>query len=155
MMLEYRTNPPTEINQSKVVMIKDYLNQKSTDLRTGQVQPMPYPVSDVIQFFTEDDTKITIRPSGTEPKIKFYVSVKGDDEADADTHPERNKVLNCLGSPFEPTVDIGGDVELAPGDTLLLCTDGVWSALPETALVALLSADSVLASFSSAGWQRR
>lgn len=78
MMLEYRTNPPTEINQSKVVMIKDYLNQKSTDLRTGQVQPMPYPVSDVIQFFTEDDTKITIRPSGTEPKIKFYFSAKMD-----------------------------------------------------------------------------
>jgi len=79
-------------------------------------------------------------------KVQSLIDLGQIDEADADTHPERNKVLNCLGSPFEPTVDIGGDVELAPGDTLLLCTDGVWSALPETALVALLSADSVLAS---------
>ena len=78
MMTQYRTNPPTEINKSKVVMIKDYLNQKSTDLRTGKVYPIDQPVSDVIQFFTEDDTKITIRPSGTEPKIKFYFSAKMD-----------------------------------------------------------------------------
>lgn len=78
MMTQYRTNPPTEINKSKVVMIKDYLNQKSTDLRTGKVYPIDQPISDVIQFFTEDDTKITIRPSGTEPKIKFYFSAKMD-----------------------------------------------------------------------------
>jgi protein phosphatase len=79
-------------------------------------------------------------------KVQSLIDLGQIDPADADTHPERNKVLNCLGSPFEPTIDLGGDVVLAPGDTLLLCTDGVWSALPEAALLALLSADSVLAS---------
>ncbi len=68
----------------------------------------------------------------------------GPDEGD--THPERNKVLNCLGSPFEPTVDLGGDVALQPGDTLLLCSDGVWSALPEAVLIERLAAEPVLAS---------
>src|SRR5690606_11842030 len=53
---------------------------------------------------------------------------------------------NCLGSPFAPTVDLGGDVALKPGDTLMLCSDGVWSALTESALVAQLSADTVLES---------
>jgi len=49
-------------------------------------------------------------------------------------HPERNKVLNCLGSPFEPTIEIAPDVDLQPGDTLLLCSDGLWSAIPEAEL---------------------
>ena len=66
------------------------------------------------------------------------------DPRDADTHPERNKVLNCLGSPFEPSIDIGSAGELSPGDTLLLCSDGVWSALNEAELLDHLSADSVL-----------
>lgn len=79
-------------------------------------------------------------------KVQSLIDLGQIDPAEADVHPERNKVLNCLGSPFEPTIDLGGDVAIDPGDTLLLCTDGVWSALPERALVALLSADSVLAS---------
>lgn len=79
-------------------------------------------------------------------KVQNLIDLGQIDAAQADTHPERNKVLNCLGSPFEPTVDIGGDVALKPGDTLMLCSDGVWSALPEPALVAQLSAEPVLAS---------
>jgi len=79
-------------------------------------------------------------------KVQSLIDLGQIDPADADTHPERNKVLNCLGSPFEPTIDLGGDVGIEAGDTLLLCTDGVWSALPETAMIALLSAESVIAS---------
>src|SRR5690606_4005775 len=79
-------------------------------------------------------------------KVQNLIDLGQIDEAEGDTHPERNKVLNCLGSPFEPTVDLGGDVALKPGDTLMLCSDGVWSALTESALVAQLSADTVLES---------
>jgi len=82
-------------------------------------------------------------------KVQNLIDLGQLDPGDADTHPERNKVLNCLGSPFEPTIDLGGDVALKPGDTLLLCSDGVWSALPEAALATLLSSDSVLASVPS------
>ena len=79
-------------------------------------------------------------------KVQNLIDLGQIEPAEADTHPERNKVLNCLGSPFEPTVDPGGDVALEPGDTLMLCTDGVWSALREPALVAQLAGDTVLAS---------
>lgn len=63
---------------------------------------------------------------------------------EADGHPERNKVLNCLGSPFEPTIEMGGPQALVPGDTLLLCSDGVWGPLTDAGLVATLGADSAL-----------
>ncbi len=63
-----------------------------------------------------------------------------------ENHPERNKVLNCLGSPFEPTVEIGQGVSLRPGDTLMLCSDGVWGALPEEELLRTLDGMSVLRS---------
>ncbi|HLT25823.1 MAG TPA: PP2C family serine/threonine-protein phosphatase [Zeimonas sp.] len=78
-------------------------------------------------------------------KVQNLIDLGQIDEAEAEAHPERNKVLNCLGSPFEPTVDLGGDVVLRPGDTLMLCTDGVWSALTEPVLVEHLSAEPVLA----------
>ncbi|MGE0806138.1 MAG: PP2C family serine/threonine-protein phosphatase [Burkholderiaceae bacterium] len=77
-------------------------------------------------------------------KVQQMIDLGQIDPADADTHPERNKVLNCLGSPFEPSIDIGTAGELAPGDTLLLCSDGVWSALAEPTLLEHLSAESVL-----------
>jgi len=60
-------------------------------------------------------------------------------------HPERNKVLNCLGSPFEPTIEIGGGVDLLPGDLLLLCSDGLWSCIPEAALCSRLAEGPVSA----------
>lgn len=55
-----------------------------------------------------------------------------------ETHPERNKVLNCLGSPFEPTIEIDGAHALERGDRILLCSDGVWSGLPEDQLSQML-----------------
>jgi protein phosphatase len=77
-------------------------------------------------------------------KVQNLIDLGMIEESDSLSHPERNKVLNCLGSPFEPTVEQGGNVALDAGDTLLLCSDGVWSALPEDELVEQLSIESVL-----------
>jgi len=63
-----------------------------------------------------------------------------------ENHPERNKVLNCLGSPFEPTIEISQGVPLQPGDTLMLCSDGIWGALSEDELLRTLDGMSVLRS---------
>ncbi len=75
MMQNFRTNPPMEINGSKVQLIKDYKLQLSKNFAEKKEDKIDLPVSDVLQFFLEDGTKITMRPSGTEPKIKFYFSV--------------------------------------------------------------------------------
>ena len=75
MMEGYRKQPPTEIAGSKVVTLLDYQLQVSTNLETGVQTKIQLPKSNVLQFVTEDDTKISARPSGTEPKIKFYFSV--------------------------------------------------------------------------------
>ncbi len=77
MMAKFRNTPPTEIVGEKVVEIRDYKTLEAKDLLTGKVTPINLPKSDVLQFFTETGSKISIRPSGTEPKIKFYFSMKG------------------------------------------------------------------------------
>lgn len=77
MMKDYRTNPPTFIDGEKVVRIKDYKLHEDVNLLTGEKQTLDLPSSNVLQFFTEKGNKITVRPSGTEPKIKFYFGVKG------------------------------------------------------------------------------
>ncbi len=78
MMDNYRLNPPKSINGSKVVCVKDYQLQQSKNISTGDTEVIELPKSNVIQLFTEDGSKITMRPSGTEPKIKFYFGVKGE-----------------------------------------------------------------------------
>ena len=75
MMEGYRKQPPTEIAGMKVVTLLDYQLQLSTNLETGTQTKIQLPKSNVLQFVTEDGTKISARPSGTEPKIKFYFSV--------------------------------------------------------------------------------
>jgi phosphoglucomutase len=75
MMDGYRKNPPAEINGVKVVSLLDYELQKGTNLITGETWTIQLPKSNVLQFVTADDSKISARPSGTEPKIKFYFSV--------------------------------------------------------------------------------
>jgi len=75
MMVNFRSNPPKTINNSQVVMIKDYLERVETDMKTGAKSPIDLPVSNVLQFITADGSRISIRPSGTEPKIKFYIGV--------------------------------------------------------------------------------
>lgn len=74
MMEGFRTNPPERIAGSKVIMSNDYLALVSADLVTGRKTPINMEKSNVLQFFLADGTKISVRPSGTEPKIKFYFS---------------------------------------------------------------------------------
>ena len=75
MMQGYRDNPPKEIAGSPVVELCDYEKQEKKNLKTGAIEKIDLPKSNVLQFFTEDGSKISARPSGTEPKIKFYFSV--------------------------------------------------------------------------------
>jgi len=76
MMRGYREAPPTTINGSKVVKLYDYELQQAKDLTSGKTEPIALPRSNVLQFILEDGSKISARPSGTEPKIKFYFSVQ-------------------------------------------------------------------------------
>ena len=76
MMERFRTNTPASLGGSKVVTLKDYELGKETDVVSGSSKKLDYPKSDVLQFITEDGCIISARPSGTEPKIKFYCSVK-------------------------------------------------------------------------------
>jgi len=75
MMEKFRNNPPASLGGSKVSVLKDYELSQETDLATGKVTKLDYPTSDVLQFITEDGSIVSARPSGTEPKIKFYCSV--------------------------------------------------------------------------------
>ena len=77
MMETFRTNPPATLGGSKVITLKDYEKGIETDLVANITKPLELPVSDVLQFITEDGSIISARPSGTEPKIKFYCSVNG------------------------------------------------------------------------------
>ena len=75
MMVQYRNNPPLSINNSKIATIKDYLLLLEKDVPTGDEKPINLPKSNVLQFILEDGSIISVRPSGTEPKIKFYFGV--------------------------------------------------------------------------------
>lgn len=78
MMKGFRANPVTEIAGSKVTLIKDFSTLVATDLVENEKYTLDMPTTaNVIQYFTEDGTKVSVRPSGTEPKIKFYIEVRG------------------------------------------------------------------------------
>lgn len=94
MMAKFRNNPPLVLGGSKVTIVKDYLSLLATNPHTGKSDKLNQPVtSDVLQFFTEDGSKISVRPSGTEPKIKFYFEVKVDLE-DASKFESATKSAN-------------------------------------------------------------
>ena len=76
MMVDFRENPPKTIVGSPVVKINDYQKSETLDVATGTVTPIEEDKSNVLQWFTEDGTIVSVRPSGTEPKIKFYFGVK-------------------------------------------------------------------------------
>ena len=78
MMTDFRSNPPQTILGSKVVIIKDYELSVAKDTENNSETPIDLPKSNVLQFFTADGTKVSCRPSGTEPKIKFYIGLKAD-----------------------------------------------------------------------------
>ena len=85
MMKNFRANPPKSLGGGKIILVKDYADLNKTDMQTGTVEKMDMPVtSNVLQYFTEDGTKISIRPSGTEPKIKFYIEVRGHMDSPSD-----------------------------------------------------------------------
>jgi len=104
MMANWRENPPAVINSSKVIKVLDYQESIAKDLVAGTTTPLAFPKSDVLQFYTEDGSKISARPSGTEPKIKFYFSVntllasKADYDATEQTLKDRiNAIIKDLG----------------------------------------------------------
>ncbi len=85
MMKDFRENPPKSLGGSLVVEVKDYADLNCKDLRTGNITKMDFPAtSNVLQYFTEDNSKVSVRPSGTEPKIKFYIEVHDKMESKAD-----------------------------------------------------------------------
>ena len=103
MMEGFRKQPPTEIAGKKVVTILDYQLQVNTNLLTGVQTNIQLPKSNVLQFVTEDGTKISARPSGTEPKIKFYFSVNAVlpnrelfDEVYADLQNKINNIIAAM-----------------------------------------------------------
>lgn len=75
MMQKFRTATPAQINDTDVVRVLDYKTRLETDPKTGGQVPLELPASDVLQFYLADGSKVSVRPSGTEPKIKFYISV--------------------------------------------------------------------------------
>ncbi|MBR5602863.1 MAG: phospho-sugar mutase [Bacteroidales bacterium] len=98
MMLRFRNEPPKEILGSKIVMIKDYKTSICKDITTNREDTINLPKSDVLQFFTEDGTKISIRPSGTEPKIKFYFGTKARLENLVDFEVVDNELNNKINN---------------------------------------------------------
>jgi len=97
MMKGFRSNPPKELAGSPVVTIKDYADLNCTDVPSGRVDKMDFPTtSNVLQYFTADGSKVSVRPSGTEPKIKFYIEVHdkiaSPEEYDAATAKAHEKI---------------------------------------------------------------
>lgn len=105
MMKNFRKNPPKSLAGSDIVIVKDYADLNCRNLKTGEVSKLDFPTtSNVLQFFNEAGDKVSVRPSGTEPKIKFYVEVREDMpskemyEATVEKAEEKiKKVLKDLG----------------------------------------------------------
>lgn len=104
MMENYRQQPPASINGSEVVKLLDYQKQQGKNLQTGEVWTIDLPKSNVLQFILADGSKISARPSGTEPKIKFYFSVNAKltdrahfDEVDAMLQQRIEGIIASMG----------------------------------------------------------
>jgi len=93
MMIDLRENPLKEINGQRVIMVEDYQSSIAKNLLSGEELTMDIPKSNVLIYYTEDGSKICARPSGTEPKIKFYISVNADLETATDFDAVEN-ILN-------------------------------------------------------------
>ncbi len=99
MMDKYRNNPPATLGGSKVVALKDYERRVETNMTDNTTTPIELPKSDVLQFITEDGSIVSARPSGTEPKIKFYCSVNtklSSKEAYAETEQQLDAKVDAL-----------------------------------------------------------
>jgi len=102
MMIDLRKNPLKEINGQRVIMLEDYQSSIAKNLLTGEETKMDIPKSNVLIYYTEDGSKICARPSGTEPKIKFYISVNAElDAVENFTEVEtilNNKIKNIIAA---------------------------------------------------------
>jgi phosphomannomutase len=100
MMVSLRENPVKEINGQRVVMLEDYKSSVALNLLTGEKEIINMPIADVLIYYTEDGSKICARPSGTEPKIKFYISVNAElDSVESFSKVETildNKIKNII-----------------------------------------------------------
>jgi phosphoglucomutase len=95
MMVNFRANPPKSLGGSEIAVIKDYDNLTCKNVATGEVTKLDFPAtSNVLQYFTADGSKVSVRPSGTEPKIKFYIEVKGN-MTTADQYEACNEAANA------------------------------------------------------------
>jgi phosphoglucomutase len=104
-MVRFRNNPPKQLGGSPMEWVKDYETLVARNLLTGEEKPIDQKItSNVLQFFTAEGTKISVRPSGTEPKIKFYFEVKGKlasrsefDEAEKKAEEKIEAIMEELG----------------------------------------------------------
>jgi phosphoglucomutase len=96
LMQQYRTNPPQEMNGSAVEMIYDVKNARISYPKTQKVEVLTLDKSNVMQFFLADGSKISARPSGTEPKIKYYFSVNTSISNTADYRATEKVLLDKL-----------------------------------------------------------
>jgi phosphoglucomutase len=105
MMDRFRNSPPDSIDGSDVVLVHDYLKQKTFDMISHLRHDINLPKSNVLQYILKDGTKISIRPSGTEPKIKFYLGLKGKIE-DIKDFDEVNKILDKKAGAIKQALNI-------------------------------------------------
>jgi phosphoglucomutase len=96
MMADLRGNPPAEINGQKVVKMLDYQSGEGKDFSSGEKLQTGMPKSNVLQFWLADGSKISARPSGTEPKIKFYFSVNTQMASVADAEDTKKKLMSRI-----------------------------------------------------------
>lgn len=107
LMGNLRSKPPETINGQKVVVIEDYKTRRRTNLETGKSEPLTLPVSDVLLFRLKDESKLIIRPSGTEPKVKLYVGVREKNFSSVDQGIQTcEKRLDALISSFKQTAKL-------------------------------------------------
>ncbi len=104
MMADFRSNPPKSMDGSRLITVKDYSTSIEKNLLTGEEKVIDLPKSNVLQFFTEDGSKVSVRPSGTEPKIKFYFGIKGKleriedyDKVSKELEEKINRIVKELG----------------------------------------------------------
>ncbi len=101
-MTNLRNNPPEQLGGSQMEWVKDYSTLVAKNLRTGEEKPIDQKItSNVLQFFTQDGTKISVRPSGTEPKIKFYFEVAGELKSREDFDTAEQKAAKKIDSMME------------------------------------------------------
>ena len=96
MMRDFRTSPPVSLGGSKVKLVHDYQEGRTTNRLDGSSVELDFPKSNVLQFVTESGYKVSARPSGTEPKIKFYFSVSKPAESRDDIDGTRNQLKELI-----------------------------------------------------------